>query len=148
MLKSYDGGDSWEAINNGLSGSALSIVEILIDPNDSLSVYIATGGGLFYSVNGGSSWSNIGQNLPGHFISSIALRPDVPGAIVASSVAGDECFGVSQSVDGGLTWQDVSGNLEMSCVNQLFSTGGEHLALYAVAEIEYNFAQIWRFQES
>lgn len=62
VFKSTDGGQSWDAINNGLSlssgtGQPSYTKVIAVHPQDANIVLAATGGGLFKSVDGGGSWS-------------------------------------------------------------------------------------------
>src|SRR5215510_4187617 len=46
VFKSIDGGESWSAVNSGLT--TLSVNSLAIDPQDSSTVYAATaGGGVF-----------------------------------------------------------------------------------------------------
>lgn len=56
---------TWTAKNNGLSGSALNVNDIFIDPatkslpNENHLLYIATNAGIFRSPNGGDSWAQL-----------------------------------------------------------------------------------------
>src|SRR6516225_7902247 len=55
-FKSTDGGDSWTAINNGLTN--LSVRALAIDPCTPMNIYAGTfGGGAFKSTDGGDSWT-------------------------------------------------------------------------------------------
>ena len=85
VLKSIDGGLNWTQ-----TGSLGSIVgdnsyatsnEILIDPTDSNIIWVATGAGLFKSINAGVSWVN---KLTGE-IKDFKLKPGNPNTIYAVS---------------------------------------------------------------
>jgi hypothetical protein len=85
VLKSIDGGINWTQ-----TGSLGSIIgdnsyptsnEILIDPTDSNIVWVATGAGLFKSINAGVSWVN---KLTGE-IKDFKLKPGNPNTVYAVS---------------------------------------------------------------
>ena len=86
VLKSIDGGVNWSQ-----TGSLGSIVgdnayptsnEILIDPTNSNIIWVATGAGLFKSLNAGDSWTN---KLTGVEIKDFKLKPGDPSTIYAVS---------------------------------------------------------------
>ena len=85
VLKSIDGGANWSQ-----TGSLGSIVgdnfyptsnEILIDPTNSNIIWVATGAGLFKSLDAGVSWTN---KLTGE-IKDFKLKPGDPNTIYAVS---------------------------------------------------------------
>ena len=57
ILKSTDGGESWNAINTGLPPDTF-ILALAIDPMMPSTVY-AAGNGIFRSTDGGGSWKEI-----------------------------------------------------------------------------------------
>ncbi len=85
VLKSTDGGTTW--LQTGSLGSIIgdnsypTSNEILIDPTDSNIVWVATGAGLFKSINAGVSWVN---KLTGE-IKDFKLKPGNPNTIYAVS---------------------------------------------------------------
>ena len=83
VLKSTDGGATWNQ-----TGSLGSIIgdnfyptsnEIIIDPSNSNRVWVATGKGLFLSINSGDSWSK----KQGGDIKDFKLKPGNPNIIYA-----------------------------------------------------------------
>lgn len=62
IFKSTDGGDTWNAINNGITNYAGYFTEIVVDPTESNVVYAGGVGvddgntGILKSTNGGASW--------------------------------------------------------------------------------------------
>lgn len=57
VYKSVDGGEGWQEASNGLSGESLSVNALLINPQNTNELLIATFGGLYKSENGGDSWT-------------------------------------------------------------------------------------------
>ena len=76
MFRTTDGGESWQAINNGLpqmpTGAEGSPVcccphKPVLDPTDSNTLYMQFHGGVLRSTDGGDSWHAIENGLPGNF---------------------------------------------------------------------------------
>ena len=62
VFKSVDSGDTWSAVNSGLTNT--TIYSLAIDPTNAQIIYAGTSGsGVFKSINGGTTWSafNIGM---------------------------------------------------------------------------------------
>jgi len=62
VFRSSDDGQTWEAINNGLTD--LHILSLVGDPNDDDTLYAGTLDGVFRTRDGGASWESIGGGLP------------------------------------------------------------------------------------
>jgi Viral BACON domain len=79
LFKSTDGGDSWFAINNGLSdlfGNVSIITAVAIDPDDPNILYAGTSGrGVFSSADGGASWSEVNLGLNNLSINALTIDP-------------------------------------------------------------------------
>ena len=58
-MRSTDGGDTWDAINNGLTD--LSISRFAIDPFDPAQLYAASGAN---TTNGGDQWHSFDNDFP------------------------------------------------------------------------------------
>ena len=108
MLKSLNGGDNWQPMNNGLPSDDLTVENILLHPDDSQIVYITAGGELYRSSDGGGNWISIGSGLPVPRISSLAMNPDLPEMMFATPLESREYYGVYQSLDGGYSWQRLA----------------------------------------
>ncbi|HLF76805.1 MAG TPA: hypothetical protein VJB57_04885 [Dehalococcoidia bacterium] len=65
LLRSTDGGDTWEPLTHGLpERHAYMICGIQVDPNDPESVYAAyTDGSVYHSKDAGESWNQILQGV-------------------------------------------------------------------------------------
>lgn len=110
LLKSLDGGDSWQPMNNGLPSDDVSVRNILIHPNDSQIVFITADSELYGSSDGGSNWVSIGSGLPVARMNTLAMNPDLPEMMFATPVEGSDYYGVYQSLEGGYSWQRLAPN--------------------------------------
>jgi hypothetical protein len=119
MLKSIDGGNTWQLLTVGTSAFAPGFSRILVDPTDlSGNTVFCTGAfgpssplrGIFKSSTGGSTWTNIQNGMPngvavadleyaidGGKLTLFAGVTDVTGTNPAAN-------GIWQSVDGGASW--------------------------------------------
>ena len=110
VMKSTDGGDTWQAINTGLPSDDIAVYQILLHPYDSQTLYIVTGEGLFRSFDGGNSWGSFGAGLPVPRVSSLAFLPGTPEILFATPVEGDDYYGIYRSLDEGNSWQRFAPN--------------------------------------
>lgn len=104
LLKSTDGGSTWNPSSNGISGVHAGQ---MIEGSDGV-IYMATGNaGIFKSSDQGVTWSQVGTGLTGSLpyeadnltLSSLAQDPAAPSTLYIGSEVG---FDVS--TDGGDTW--------------------------------------------
>ncbi|MGB9730181.1 MAG: WD40/YVTN/BNR-like repeat-containing protein, partial [Thermoprotei archaeon] len=79
IFKSIDGGNSWQAVNNGFT--SLSIKEVIGDWNTGILYAASEKEGVFFSIDEGMHWENIG--LRSFFIYGIALNSQDPRIIYA-----------------------------------------------------------------
>ena len=98
---SHDGGGTWTAANDALSSQA-NVIDLVVDPGDPQTVYIATGNsGLLKSSDGGRSWRKMNRAESSAEISSVAVNPFDSNVVYA----GIGRMGLYRSDDGGTTWQ-------------------------------------------
>jgi cysteine-rich repeat protein len=102
MLRSLDGGSSWNAINTGLTYT--NVFALAINPATPSTLYAGTGG-VFQSLNGGSSWQ--ATALTDSIAVALAINPATPTTLYAGTDGGD----VFQSTNGGSSWTGVSTGL-------------------------------------
>jgi len=74
VMRSIDGGMTWEASGNGLPLTNTQVVRF--DPIDAEVVYAGTERGLFRSVDGGHSWERWGNGIPAVSIHDLRLFQD------------------------------------------------------------------------
>ena len=86
MFKSTDGGDTFSAINTGLT--SLFVQALAIDPDFTTMVYAGTiGGGVFESTDGGDTWTSIDGDLDDSSVLALAIDPENPTIAYIGTVA-------------------------------------------------------------
>jgi photosystem II stability/assembly factor-like uncharacterized protein len=94
--------------------NAVWMVYIVLDPDDSQTVYSATTR-MWRSVNDGRTWKPISEDLDGDVVSAIEVAP----ADTRYIYAGTEKGGFFRSTDGGKTW---SGDMSSSTLPGMIIT--------------------------
>lgn len=104
--RSTDGGNTFEAVHNGLRAS--SVLRVVQSPRDPLTIFAGTAEGVCHSTNGGESWSPSG--LDGLAVSQIVFDPTDPQTMyVGTGLPGSGARnGLFRSADGGATWTDMN----------------------------------------
>jgi photosystem II stability/assembly factor-like uncharacterized protein len=113
VFRSNDNGESWSAVNAGLTTArgrpGPCVLSLAVSGN---AIFAGTGynQGIFRSTDNGESWSAVNTGLP--FDYPLTLL-DIPAMIVHGNAlfagTGDE--GISISVDNGKSWNDASAGL-------------------------------------
>src|SRR5207244_5168153 len=55
LFKTTDGGLSWRSVTNSIPLDGASLAAVALDPQNSQTIYIGTGGGIFKSIDGGET---------------------------------------------------------------------------------------------
>ncbi|MBM3152817.1 MAG: hypothetical protein FJZ96_11570 [Chloroflexi bacterium] len=129
LLKSTDGGQNWQQVQDELPQTGGAAVAI--DPADPAIILAGfERRSLFLSVDGGETWKTSATGLiPEANITSIVFDPADSSTIYAADISS----GVYRSLDGGRTWTAINNGLSMRSVNALaISYDGLHL--YAASE--------------
>jgi photosystem II stability/assembly factor-like uncharacterized protein len=124
---SHDGGQSFA--NVGLKASE-HIAKIIVDPNDSKTVYVAVQGplwssggerGLYKSTDGGRTWNQILAKGPWTGVTDLVMDPTNSQILyaathqrhrtVAALLNGGPESGIHKTTDGGASWQSLGGGL-------------------------------------
>ena len=103
VLISTDSGSTWNPLNNGLAGFA--VTQIAINPTNSNLIYaVGSGNGhtLYATSNGGANWTPSDTGLA-YYASSIGVDPNAPSTLYAGSG-----FKVYRSTDSGAHWAAIS----------------------------------------
>lgn len=101
VLKSVNGGQSWETVNASFPTFVRNILSVAIDPVNETTIYASTEQGLFKRIDGGN-WILRGKGLPanGAFAAILAIDPRNADRLFART--SDELF---ISTNGGKNWQ-------------------------------------------
>ncbi len=128
LYKTTDAGENWTKIK-GLD-STEHISKIIIDPKNSDNIFVAAPGplwhdskhrGLYKSADGGKTFENIFYINEKTGVADVAVNPDNPQIIYASTWefrrqpysfnSGGMGSGIFKSIDGGKTWKELSKGL-------------------------------------
>ena len=127
VYKSIDGGKSFKNVGLKKSGH---ISQIIIDPRDSNTVFVAAQGplwsnggdrGLYKSTDGGESWERVLDIDKYTGINEVVINPANPDEMIASSyqrrrhvwtlINGGPGSAIHKSSDGGKTWKKLNKGL-------------------------------------
>ena len=72
IFRTTDAGDSWEDISGNLPEAPIN--DVIIDPDNPRSLYIASDVGVFFSSDVGTSWRVLGVGLPNVPITDLVLH--------------------------------------------------------------------------
>lgn len=97
VYKSNDGGDSWYAINSGLTD--LRVSSLAVDPRNPQIIFAGTYSGPFRSSNGAESWNPANSGMGAVAASTIVIDPLDSATLYAGT--GDALY---KSTDGGSSW--------------------------------------------
>lgn len=125
VVRTTDGGKSWEPCASGLPVRPAWFKEIVIDPFDPGILYIAAGfpeeegGGVYISRDGARTWSHLPSpfargndfysQVDSNMERALVCDPHQEGRLITAGRLG----GIFESNDRGCTWRDITGNLPM-----------------------------------
>jgi uncharacterized protein (TIGR03437 family) len=127
VYQTTNGASSWTAISPDLTAGG-TVSTIAIAPSDSNTVYAGTTDSHISvttnAVTGTPTWTRRDKApLPTRFITQIAVDPTNSLAVYVTysgfSGFNDQVGHVFRSLDGGVTWKDISGNLPNIPVNDI-----------------------------
>jgi uncharacterized repeat protein (TIGR01451 family) len=109
--------DTWTPISGDLTQGGHTLTSIAVAPTDSNTVYAATHDYVVHvqvTTNAlagvGAVWNNRSTGLPSRFITQVAVNPHT-STTAYLALSGFRSGHVFRTVDGGITWADISGNL-------------------------------------
>lgn len=105
ILKSTDGGVTWNTTGLSFANTFTTASDIYMHPTDSNILWVATSVGLYKTTNAGVNWTNI---LSGN-IKDIKLKPGDPNTIYAVKPSS-----FHKSTDGGTTFSTITSGLPVS----------------------------------
>lgn len=151
---SYDAGKTWE--NKGLKTSE-HISKIIVDPNDSNTLFVASQGplwskggerGFYKSTDGGTTWTKTLGNNEWTGVTDLVLDPNDSKILyaatwdrhrtVAAYMGGGPGSGLHKSVDAGQTWTKLKTGLPTSNLGKIGLTMSpfDNQTLYAAIELD------------
>lgn len=135
VYRSDDGGKSWQ--NLGLKNSE-HIGEILIDPRNSNTVFVAAQGplwsaggdrGLYKTTNNGKTWKKVLEISENTGVTDITINPANPDIMLAAAhqrrrhvwtmIDGGPESALYRSTDGGETWNKITSGLPVGEVGRI-----------------------------
>lgn len=113
VLKSTNQGASWTNISNGQLGVQYGeychVVSVAPSNSDVMYVFKPQTNKLFGTENGGTNWQELTNPVINSTINAIVIHPQDPKNIWI--IFSGRQQKVKHSLDGGLTWTDISGSL-------------------------------------
>jgi len=83
VLKTHDGGASWQSISTGLPDNTPAHV-VREDPDRRGLLVLGTDAGLFYSTNDGAAWEALGAGLPTVPVYDLKFQPAMHDLVIAT----------------------------------------------------------------
>lgn len=104
LMRTADGGTTWDELVTGVHGANFQTVAF--DPLDGQRLLVGTRGGgiVFRSTDGGDSFVSSAAGLSLTDVTEIAWSEITTDLVFAAGAPG----GIARSVDGGVSWTDVS----------------------------------------
>ena len=130
ILRSVDAGESWELLDNGFDHDIHALV---IDPQDTNRIYLATGGdgarkgtstgrALYRSEDRGASWIPSAMDFDQDFSMPLVMHPTNPNVLFSSMAKANPSRWVGRpggadsvvvrTKDGGRSWERLTNGLE------------------------------------
>ena len=109
-VQATDGGQSWAAANAGLTGAPqITVNALAIRSGSPATLYAATSGGVFKTIDGAANWTSISVGLAGLTPRLLAIDPSSSSTLY---VGVDDYvnyirYGVFKSSDAGTSWTMV-----------------------------------------
>lgn len=105
VLRSVDGGQSWQSASAGLLDLRVLGLALSGGVTSDRTGFAATPSGLYRSRNGGKVWRQVWPERGEAAVQCLAISPGADGV----ALAGTERDGLLRSVDGGANWERVPG---------------------------------------
>ncbi len=134
VMKSSDGGETWQLSNNGMGNKTVG--RLLIDYTNSHLLYAATTGGLYKSVNAGQTW----VMKTGGGYKDAAFKPGNTEIIYATQ--GGKFY---RSADAGETWTNITSGIPSAARGVIAVTPAQPEYVYfLLAKSDNGFRGLYR----
>lgn len=134
VWKSSNAGNTWSTISS-FGSNAATIRSLEVAPSNSNVIYVATLTSLKRTTNGGANWTNITPILYGANITYISVHDQNPDIAWISLSGFNNSPKVYKTIDGGVNWEDVSGNLPNLPINCVLYEKGTNNGVYVGTDI-------------
>jgi photosystem II stability/assembly factor-like uncharacterized protein len=123
VLKTTDGGQSWNPSSNGLGG--FDVRTLALNPIDANTLYAGGLGGVFQSSDGGASWNPAGLTAYTGGLVADSVNPNILYAQTGRpSGCGSSERVLLKTTDGGSSWDDSISPQNSGCIlSAAFRTG-------------------------
>jgi HEAT repeat protein len=151
VLRSFDGGATWQAINDSLGmtpGAVLEVSALALDPADDAIIYAATGywlgstrlhfspNAILFSTSGGANWLPLAAlPLSAQRITTLVALPQNPLTVEATTVAGQvQTYAVDPAVLAELTTAPAAPASQRAAAAQALGMSKDAAAVPALLE--------------
>ncbi|MCB0270637.1 MAG: hypothetical protein KDH95_20945, partial [Calditrichaeota bacterium] len=106
ILKSTDGGQSWEKSLDWSSNQQRGVWAIKIDPNNEAVIWAATTEGVFKSIDTGANWTQVHSVILAMDLAIDPLNSD--NVLVGCGNFGSTGHGIYRTTNGGANWTKIT----------------------------------------
>ncbi|MEZ5197810.1 MAG: T9SS type A sorting domain-containing protein [Bacteroidales bacterium] len=145
MYRSTNRAQSWSPISTDLTnGPGINltygtITTISVSPVDPEIVYVGTDdGNVWISATNGMGWEYLSANLPNRWVTRVAADPfdENTAYVTFSGYRFDDYLPhVFRTTDKGQNWEDISGNLPESPINDIIIDPANNHTLYIATDV-------------
>ena len=139
VMKSLDGGISWEFFNAGIEGKVVG--DLAVYPTNAEQVLAATSSGIFKTTDGGTSWLQVSNNTQNY--KNIAVHPTNPDVVY--------CTGQGRfwrSADAGDTWEYINEGILPSTRMVIAVTPAAPDNVYVLSTGTYEFRAFYKSEDA
>lgn len=133
VWKSVDRGNNWTKISS-INSNGLTCLAVA--KSNHQYIYASNGTTIYKTTNGGTSWNTVPGPLGvSNTITYIAVSATDPNKIWITFSGYTAIYKIFKSVDGGLTWINLSGNLPNIPVNCVVNQNGTNDGVYVGTDL-------------
>ena len=117
VFRSDNMGNSWTDISSNLP--EVPVNEIIIDPQDTGYLYLATDAGVYFSENGGENWFPAGSGMPVTVVDDIRLHN--PTRTLYAATYGRGIYSLDLDILTGIQENTVKNKIDIKCFPNPFT---------------------------